>query len=645
MKQRALRQFSSGRRGVSRWLGVTILVQLVVLSGVLSGQQPSAPDALVPVPVPVLDKFERANQEQLLEQRADLDDLVARENVPRLELMEAFGKTGQLYFLYELNEAAQPCFINARTLAPRDFRWHYYLGVVYTRTGDAEQAVASLERAIPLRPQSIPARLRLGLLELDMEDVTAAEQQFLAVLEIDPESAAAYYGLGIVDLRRGDPESAIQKLDRALELQPGATTIHQQLGLAYREVGDLDKARFHLQLNEHDLVMFPDPLVFRLNGMFRGGRVFMRLGNEALEEGRLGEAIEAFQEAIAQNHDLRLAHYNLGQALLQARRLEEASQHLRRATEIDPDFRDAHFNLGNALSEMGRYEESASHFQRAHEIDPLDQEARLQWAMAMGRAGRAREAIEQLQSLRAENPDDAGISLSLAAVLGPVGQVDAARAELERALTIARDPALEAEAHFQIGLLDQRQGATESAIGHFLTTGELSPKLSGANTAAGTLQAQLGRFDEAAKSFDRVVEAEPANETARFSRAMALVLAGNYQLAIEELDEDLEILPQSLPLKHLLARLLATVPDETAREGDRAVELAEEVFDLAATADHAETVAMAWAEAGDFDAAVRWQEKALVLLGSESTTGQADAARRRLEQYGNGQASREPWKG
>jgi tetratricopeptide (TPR) repeat protein len=411
-------------------------------------------------------------------------------------------------------------------------------------------------------------------------------------------------------------------------------------------LGDLDKARYHLQLNQHDLVMFPDPLVFQLAGLIQGGRFFIKLGNEALAEGRLGEAIEAFQEAVARNPDERLAHYNLGQALLQAGQLDEAIQHLERAIEIDPDFRDAYFNLGAALSEKGSFEAAATYFQRAHEIDPEDRQARLQWAMAMGRAGRAREAVDQLQALRTENPDDAGILLSLAAILGPVGQVEEARAELERALTLAPEPALEAEAHFQLGLLDQRQGATESAIGHFQTSGELDPKLTGANTAAGALQAQIGLFEEAARSFERVVEAEPANETARFSRAMALVLAGDYQLATDELEEDLEILSRSLPLEHFLARLLATVPDETVRQGERAVELAEVVFEQAATADHAETLAMAWAEAGDFDEAVRWQERALELLADGANPDSSDtAARRRLEQYRNREACREPWKG
>jgi tetratricopeptide (TPR) repeat protein len=339
VKDKVLRLSAGHRKAAVRTLAAALLLQVSVLPAELTSQQAEAFDSLIEVPVPALEKFEQAIQDQLLEQRANLDGLASRSDAPRLELMEVYGKTGQLYFLYELNEAALSCFINARTLAPKDFRWHYYIGVVYTRGGDADRAIESLERALRLRPQSIPAHIRLGLLQLDRGDVDAAEQNFRAVLETNSDIAAAYHGLGMVALRRGDPEVAIQHLSKALELQPGATTIHQQLGLAYRELGDLDRARYHLQLNEHDLVMFPDPLVFQLTSLIRGGRFYIRLGNEALAEGRLAEAIRAFQEAVARNPEERLAHYNLGQALLQAGRPEEAIQELQRALEIDPGFR------------------------------------------------------------------------------------------------------------------------------------------------------------------------------------------------------------------------------------------------------------------------------------------------------------------
>ena len=57
--------------------------------------------------------------------------------------------------------------------------------------------------------------------------------------------------------------------------------------------------------------------------------------------------------------------------------------------------------------------------------------------------------------------------------------------------------------------------------------------------------------------------------------------------------------------------LLAVSPDDAVRDGARAVELAQSVVDEQPALDHLETLAMAMAEAGRFDDAVTWQQRAL----------------------------------
>jgi hypothetical protein len=70
-------------------------------------------------------------------------------------------------------------------------------------------------------------------------------------------------------------------------------------------------------------------------------------------------------------------------------------------------------------------------------------------------------------------------------------------------------------------------------------------------------------------------------------------------------------LPDDPTSTHLLARLLAAAPTPEVRDGQRAVELAEAAFAMAPSAGTAATVAMAYAETGRFDEAVRWQERAM----------------------------------
>lgn len=69
-----------------------------------------------------------------------------------------------------------------------------------------------------------------------------------------------------------------------------------------------------------------------------------------------------------------------------------------------------------------------------------------------------------------------------------------------------------------------------------------------------------------------------------------------------------------------VGKFQASVPDPESRNGKRASELAAQVFAMSETYEHARTMAMALAETGNCEEAVKWQEKALFLANSQSLT-------------------------
>ncbi|MGH7194615.1 MAG: hypothetical protein ACREJM_13945, partial [Candidatus Saccharimonadales bacterium] len=77
---------------------------------------------------------------------------------------------------------------------------------------------------------------------------------------------------------------------------------------------------------------------------------------------------------------------------------------------------------------------------------------------------------------------------------------------------------------------------------------------------------------------------------------------------------------------------MATSPDERYLNGERAVELATEACELTEwkRAADIDTLAAAYAEAGDFEEAIRWQMKAVELSVEQSMKKEAQA---RLELY------------
>ena len=118
----------------------------------------------------------------------------------------------------------------------------------------------------------------------------------------------------------------------------------------------------------------------------------------------------------------------------------------------------------------------------------------------------------------------------------------------------------------------------------------------------------------------------------------ARVFSGDIAGALSGLEEALTVLPESPEIRFNLARLLACGPDPARRDGARALGLAEELFREEANLQHAETLAMALAEAGRFADAVGLQGQVLDAarnMGNAALAGQVES---NLDRYRRGEA-------
>lgn len=154
--------------------------------------------------------------------------------------------------------------------------------------------------------------------------------------------------------------------------------------------------------------------------------------------------------------------------------------------------------------------------------------------------------------------------------------------------------------------------------------------------------AALGDWDGAGPHFHALVEADPTNGVARVGEATALLMRESWTRVRERLEEGLRVLPRDGRLAHFLARVAASAPDEAARDGRLALRLALEVWEVRQERATAETVAMAYAEAGHLDDAVAMQKSVLSRLAEEGEAYAAvlDLARERLRNYEEGRAWR-----
>lgn len=177
-----------------------------------------------------------------------------------------------------------------------------------------------------------------------LEEAAASYQKALA---LKPDFAEAHYNIGIVFNELGKLEEAAESCRKALELRPGLAEAHSNLGNALQVLGKLDEA---VASHRKALEFRPDNADWLYN-----------LGAALQEQGMLDEAIASYRKALALKPALAEAWYNLHALLLDAEGAAPAIECMRKAVEIAPSNADYRFFLGMLLDYSGRVDEASAY--------------------------------------------------------------------------------------------------------------------------------------------------------------------------------------------------------------------------------------------------------------------------------------------
>ncbi|HZL42164.1 MAG TPA: tetratricopeptide repeat protein, partial [Verrucomicrobiae bacterium] len=292
------------------------------------------------------------------------------------------------------------------------------------------------------------------------------------------------------------------------------------------------------------------------------------------------------------------AHDYLGAALAAKGRTAEAIEEYRKALEINPEFVDAHNDLAEALFKEGRFDEAAEHYYRALQMNP-----------------RLAEAQNHL-----------GILLS------QKGQTAEATVHFQKAVDLIPDYF---EAENNLGTALAAQGQSAKAMQHFQNVLKISPGHAQAHYNLANLLAAAGRLDEAIDHYGRAVILMSSSTHVHYHFGVALQSRGRFGPAIAQFEQVLALDPRHAPAQNNLAWLLATCPDPSLRDGRRALEMARQPEQLSGgkSPEILDTLAAAYAEAGDFQKAAETAKRALSLISNQKNSPLADALDMRLKLY------------
>ena len=248
------------------------------------------------------------------------------------------------------------------------------------------------------------------------------------------------------------------------------------------------------------------------------------------------------------------------------------------------------------------------------------------------------EALARFRQALALAPGDPMLNWYLGMALRLSGD-DAETAVAYLAEAARLDPALTARVQLTIGAVREAGGRVEEAIGHYTLAASEAPA---GGEAHFRLAEALRRSGRAAASL-AYYEQAPDRRDARFGEVLALVELGRYREAHGRLAVGADRHPWEPAFPIALARLLAAAPDDTLRDGPRALALAEALAGRLRTTAVAETMAMAHAELGQFAGAVEWQRLAMSVAAEAGQSAAVQRMSANLARYLRGEPCRTPW--
>lgn len=149
-----------------------------------------------------------------------------------------------------------------------------------------------------------------------------------------------------------------------------------------------------------------------------------------------------------------------------------------------------------------------------------------------------------------------------------------------------------------------------------------------------------GEIDKAIQQFEQAIQLRPT-AFSYHQLGTAYLRLSEIGVAIQQFDTALKLDPTFTASANNLAWLLSTTGDDTLRDGERAVQLAEGVCQSAPTVGNFDTLAAAYAEVGRFEDAVRTAQESVRLAKAAGDLKTSQRVQKRMRLYRDGKPYRD----
>jgi tetratricopeptide (TPR) repeat protein len=312
--------------------------------------------------------------------------------------------------------------------------------------------------------------MQAGLEADKQRNLEVAIAEFRKVTELEPSLPAGFVNLGQAYMEKHDFGAAISPLKHALELSSDLIPAHRLLGYALLSQGYASEAIPHLEK----------------------AREQAALGIAQIETGQFSQAVENLEAALAKRpSDPDLLYYlgraaglrskqlidnmmatypnsaRVHQALAEnyfvLRQLPQAEREFREALKLQPNLPEVHLELGLVYAGSSQWDKAEQEFRAQSTLQPGNAEAAYRLGNALLQQGKAHEARQELQRANRLLPEMPETLYSLGKAASLEGDVNSAESAYTKVISLEKNTALAAQAHFALAGLYRKQGKNAEA--------------------------------------------------------------------------------------------------------------------------------------------------------------------------------------
>jgi serine/threonine protein kinase/Flp pilus assembly protein TadD len=584
------------------------------------------------LPHTYLDRYNEA--ESLLSKVLEISRRVHGEQ--HSETIWIMYQLGDMYSRQGRLNDAEPLYVKALKISQNVFGDEYkttlygmrILGECYSNQGRYKEAEPLLVKALEIQRRvlgeesadTLLSMRNLGELYIKQSRYKEAEQLLIEVMEIslrvfgeeDPQTLWPVSSLGRLYNNQHRYNEAEPLFIKALEISRRLYgNRHLQtlwsisnLGWLYDNQGRYKEAEpLFVEMLEIHRQLYGDEHQLTLEQMYNLGQLYINQGLYREAEQVLRQTEELFEKLVVNfpdvpdyQNDLAANNIQLAYVLRETGRPDEAEQSYQKgllvygkAIEINPNNPGSWSGRGNIYLNMGKWDKVITDYSKAIELKPGDWWYWHERGFAYIQLKQWDKVVTDYTKAISLNPDDCSNYERRAQAYQALGKFDKAISDCTKVV-----------------LLNEEMTADSPNLPAY------QDDLANSYIRLGNVLWKAGHLDEAGRAYQKGLEIRDVLGTKD-----PAVLNG-------------------------LAWLQATSPMAELRNGAKAIEHATEACELTEwkSASYIDTLAAAYAEAGDFDSAVKWQKNAIELLTSKEPNDWLTGFKSRLELYKSGKPYR-----